>query len=111
MTPSSRRVNRDNRASGTRVIVALNVEELDVEDEHSCRRARPRGRVTVRERARNPEAHLVADFHELNALPPAFDDVTKIERRRCPARDGAVERLAVRFPPRVFYKHLVGSSR
>jgi hypothetical protein len=73
---------------------AGDAEQLDVEHQHP-RRAPAAGGVAVGEVAGDPEAALLADDHQLQALGPALDDVAERELRRLPALDRAVEHPAV----------------
>ena len=51
-------------------------EQLDVEHQHA-RRAAAAGVLAVGEVGRDPEAALLADDHQLQALGPALDDVAR----------------------------------
>src|SRR6185436_19881779 len=75
-------------------------QQLDVEHQHALGRAGA-GRVVVREVARDPEAGLLADHHQLYALGPARDHAVEREAGGHAARDRAVEHLAVGLPARV----------
>src|ERR1700683_1508307 len=78
----------------------LEVEQLDVEDEHPGRRSRARRLVAVRGGARNPEPDPLAFRHELHALRPTLDDRVEPEVRGLAPGDGAVEHLPVGGPSR-----------
>src|SRR5690606_7473461 len=49
----------------------VDLEQLDVEDEHARRRPRA---AAVGQRLRDPQTALLADHHQLHALGPAGDD-------------------------------------
>src|SRR5664279_273233 len=77
------------------------IEQLDIEDQHSVRNARSRRRSAVSELAGNPEPRLVADHHQPHAFRPALDDAVKRKFRRLAAHDRAVKQLAVGGPSRI----------
>src|SRR5262245_6510663 len=88
--PRARRPGRQPRGRPGRSL--LDREELDIEDEHARRRARL---ALVGEVLRDPEAALLTDGHELDALGPAGDHVAERELGRLPAGERAVEHLSV----------------
>ena len=84
--------------SARRLRAGRDVEQLDVEDEH------PRGRTRlalVRELLGDPEAALLADDHQLDALGPPGDHAAERQRDRlrpcAPGCSGATE-LSNIFP-------------
>src|SRR4051812_44492422 len=96
-----------NRAAPIKRAALTDRQQLDVENQRPGGRARAGGLVAVGERARNPEAHLVADDHQLDAFRPALDDAVQREAGRLAAFHRAVEHLSVRGPAAVV--HLDGA--
>src|SRR5262245_15451391 len=87
-------------------LLALDRDELDVEHEHSVRRAT----ATIGQRFGDPEAPRLACDHQLNALRPSLDYPVQREARRR-ARLGAIELLAVGRPARVVHRYFVRGRR
>src|SRR5262245_52788799 len=83
--------------------VSLDLQELDVEYEHSGGGARPCGLVAVGELPGDPEACLFALDHELHPFGPAFDDAVQHEARRGASLNRAVEELSVGGPSAVMH--------
>src|SRR5688500_13454640 len=74
-------------AGAHRVADSLDVEQLDVEDQHALRLAR---RAVVGQFGPQPEATPLAGDHHLDAIGPALDNSVAAELRRLSARDRAV---------------------
>src|SRR5262249_6053200 len=89
-------------------LLGIDLEQLDVEDEHTLRPARL---ALVGHLLRDPEPGLVADDHHLQAVGPARDDAAQAELGRLAAGDRAVEHLAVGGPAAVVHLHPAGRRR
>jgi hypothetical protein len=63
-----------NSRSRKRIGCLLDAEQLDIEDQKTAGASTARV-IIITELRRNPEATLFADFHELKAFGPSFDDV------------------------------------
>jgi hypothetical protein len=79
-------------------VAALDFQELHVEDEGACGGPGALGFIAIGEVRGDPEAELIALFHELDALGPALDDAVEGEAGGLAAGDAGVEHLAVRGP-------------
>src|SRR6185436_17634224 len=88
---------------------AGDAQQLDVEHERTGGGSGARGLVAVSEITGDPEAGFLADFHELDALSPALDDLAEREADGLTAHHGAVEQLSVGGPAAVV--HLDGVRR
>src|SRR6478672_8622282 len=95
-------------ARGRLFSLLLDLDQLDVEDEHTLRPVRL---PVVGELAGNPEAAGLAFHHELDAFAPAGDDPVEGKGDRSAADDRGVEHLAVSRPAGVVDLDRVGERR
>src|SRR5229473_3585726 len=88
-----------------------NCKQLDVENERTGGCSLGSRGVAVSERARYPEAGLVAHDHQRHALRPSLDDAIQGEADRFASAHGAVEQLSFAGPPAVVNLDRAGRRR
>src|SRR5688572_30240318 len=99
---------RRRRRRSAALLLALDAEELDLEDERRVRTyVRSRAALAVRQLRWDVELPLRADRHELEGFRPALDDPVHGEARRLAPPVGAVELLPIDEGPPVVGGHRV----
>ncbi len=96
------RVSRDAGDIGRHRWGSGDLEQFNLKDQHALRSALA---TVVGQFHWDPRAHFLADLHEGESKPPAFDDLVDPKRRRFSTLEGAVEEFAVGRPALVVHRY------